>query len=126
MNYNIIIILLVTVLVLDSIYLSLIGGTLFNPMIKKIQSNKMKVNLYGASVVYILMIVVLYYFIIKEKKTPNEAFILGFCIYGIFDFTNYALFNDYELLPSVVDMVWGGILFYLTTYITYKYMSMTK
>ena len=72
------------------------------------------------------MIVVLYYFIIKEKKTPNEAFILGFCIYGIFDFTNYALFNDYELLPSVVDMVWGGILFYLTTYITYKYMSMTK
>jgi uncharacterized membrane protein len=126
MNYNIIIILLVTVLVLDSIYLSLIGGPLFDPMIKKIQSNKMKVNLYGASVVYILMIVVLYYFIIKEKKTPNEAFILGFCIYGIFDFTNYALFNDYELLPSVVDMVWGGILFYLTTYITYKYMSMTK
>lgn len=126
MNYNIIIILLVTVLVLDSIYLSLIGGPLFDPMIKKIQSNKMKVNLYGASVVYILMIVVLYYFIIKEKKTPNEAFILGFCIYGIFDFTNYALFNDYELLPSVVDMIWGGILFYLTTYITYKYMSMTK
>lgn len=126
MNYNIIIILLVTVLVLDSIYLSLIGGPLFDPMIKKIQSNKMKVNLYGASVVYILMIVVLYYFIIKEKKTPNEAFILGFCIYGIFDFTNYALFNDYELLPSVVDMVWGGILFYLTTYITYKYMSMIK
>ena len=126
MNYNIIIILLVTVLVLDSIYLSLIGGPLFDPMIKKIQSNKMKVNLYGASVVYILMIVVLYYFIIKEKKTPNEAFILGFCIYGIFDFTNYALFNDYELLPSVVDMVWGGILFYLTTYITYKYMNMTK
>ena len=126
MNYNIIIILLVTVLVLDSIYLSLIGGPLFDPMIKKIQSNKMKVNLYGASVVYILMIVVFYYFIIKEKKTPNEAFILGFCIYGIFDFTNYALFNDYELLPSVVDMVWGGILFYLTTYITYKYMSMTK
>lgn len=126
MNYNIIIILLVTVLVLDSIYLSLIGGPLFDPMIKKIQSNKMKVNLYGASVVYILMIVVLYYFIIKEKKTPNEAFILGFCIYGIFDFTNYALFNDYELLPSVVDMVWGGILFYLTTYITCKYMSMIK
>lgn len=126
MNYNIIIILLITVLVLDSIYLSLIGGPLFDPMIKNIQSSKMKVNFYGASVVYILMIVVLYYFIINEKKTPNEAFILGFCIYGIFDFTNYALFNDYELIPSIVDMVWGGILFYLTTYITYKYMNMTK
>jgi uncharacterized membrane protein len=126
MNYNIIIILLITVLVLDSIYLSLIGGPLFDPMIKNIQSSKMKVNFYGASVVYVLMIIVLYYFIINEKKTPNEAFILGFCIYGIFDFTNYALFNHYELIPSIVDMVWGGILFYLTTYITYKYMNMTK
>ena len=126
MNYNIIIILLITVLVLDSIYLSLIGGPLFDPMIKNIQSSKMKVNFYGASVVYVLMIIVLYYFIINEKKTPNEAFILGFCIYGIFDFTNYALFNHYELIPSIVDMVWGGILFYLTTCITYKYMNITK
>jgi len=109
-----------TMLTLDSIYLSSIGGPLFRPMIQKIQKEEFKLNIYGAIACYILLILVLYKFIIKERNTPNNAFLLGFCIYGIFDSTNYALFNKYKLIPAIIDSFWGGCLFYIVTIITYK------
>ena len=44
-----------------------------------------------------LLLFVIYKFIILERKSPNDAFLLGFCIYGIFDFTNIAsvIKNEY-------------------------------
>lgn len=60
-----------TMLALDSIYLSKIGGPLFDPMIKKIQGSSIKLNVYGAIVVYVLLLFVIYKFIIKEKKSPK-------------------------------------------------------
>jgi uncharacterized membrane protein len=112
-----------TMLTLDAIYLSNIGGPLFNPMIKDIQGEKMTVNFYGAIIVYILMLFILYKLIIKERKSPNDAFLLGFCIYGVFDFTNIAIFKKYKYFVAILDMIWGGILFYITTWITYKLLK---
>lgn len=109
-----------TMLTLDSLYLSKIGGPLFAPMIQNIQGEKLKLNMYGAIVVYVLLFFVIYKFIIHERKSPNDAFLLGLCIYGVFDFTNMALFKKYNLFPAIIDMIWGGFLFYMTTWITYK------
>ena len=109
-----------SMLALDSIYLSNIGGPLFAKMVKGIQKEDMKLNIFGAIGSYILLILVLYKFIIIERKGPNDAFLLGFCIYGIFDLTNIAIFKNYQLIPSLVDTVWGGVLFYTVTWITYK------
>ena len=114
-----------TMLSLDSIYLSTLGNYFFKDMIKNIQKTDMKVNMYGAIIVYVLLLFVIYKFIIMERKSPNEAFLLGLSIYGIFDFTNMALFKNYKLIPSIVDTIWGGILFYITTRITYKLLNIT-
>ena len=108
---------------LDSIYLWQIGSNLFGPMVKQIQNEKLTLNYYGAAICYVLLLIVLYKFIIKEKKSPEDAFLLGFCIYGVFDSTNIAIFKKYQYFPAIVDMVWGGILFYLTTLITYKILK---
>lgn len=107
-------------LALDGFYLSYIGGPLFNPMIKNIQGENITLNMVGVFIVYLLMLFALYKFIIMEKKAPRDAFLLGFCIYGVFDFTNMAIFKKYKYLPAIIDMVWGGTLFYLTTFLTYK------
>ena len=112
-----------TMLTLDAVYLSNVGGPLFDPMIKNIQGEKMTLNPYGAIVVYVLMLFVLYKFIIMERRAPKDAFFLGFCIYGVFDFTNVAIFKKYKYLPAFVDMFWGGLLFYLTTWVTYKLLK---
>lgn len=107
-------------LTLDGVYLSTIGGPLFNPMIKNIQGEKITLNPVGIIMVYVLMLFVLYRFIIMERKSPRDAFVLGGCIYGVFDFTNIAIFNKYKYFPALVDMFWGGTLFYLTTWATYQ------
>jgi uncharacterized membrane protein len=108
-----------TMLALDSVYLSNIGGPLFAKMVKGIQKDEMKINIFGAIGSYLLLILVLYKFIIVERKSPSDAFLLGFCIYGVFDFTNIAIFKNYSLLPALLDTLWGGVLFYIVTKITY-------
>ena len=108
-----------TMLTLDSLYLSNIGGPLFAKMVKGIQKDEMKINMFGAIGSYLLLILVLYKFIIVERKSPSDAFLLGFCIYGIFDLTNIAIFKNYKLLPALLDTIWGGILFYIVTKFTY-------
>lgn len=110
-------------LTLDSVYLSNIGGPMFDKMVKKIQKDDMKLNVYGAIGAYILMILAIYKFIIKERKPPMDAFILGLCIYGVFDFTNYAIFKNYNMFIGGLDMLWGGILYYVVTWFTYKVLG---
>jgi hypothetical protein len=59
----------------------------------------------------------LHYFIIKENKSIKDAFILGLCTYGIYEFTNMALIKKWRSPIIYVDFIWGGILYALTTHI---------
>ena len=37
--------------------------------------------------------------------------IMVLCVYGIYETTNYALFNEWKPHIVVTDTIWGGILF---------------
>ena len=112
-----------SMLALDGLYLSNIGGPLFAKMVKGIQKEEMTLNMYGVVGSYILLVLVLYKFIILERKSPTDAFILGLCVYGVFDFTNIAIFKNYKWIPAMLDTLWGGVLFYSVTWFTYKVMG---
>lgn len=112
-----------SMLALDGLYLSNIGGPLFVKMVKGIQKEEMILNMYGVVGSYILLVLVLYKFIIMERRSPLDAFILGLCVYGVFDFTNIAIFKNYKWIPAILDTLWGGVLFYLVTQVTYKILS---
>ena len=101
---------------IDSIYLSIITNY-FTDQIQKVQSSQLKINYLGAALCYIFLIVGINYFIIKPNKSVNEAFLLGIVIYGVYETTNYALFKNWSILTVIIDTLWGGILFGLTTYI---------
>ena len=90
-----------SMLALDGLYLSNIGGPLFAKMVKGIQKEEMTLNMYGVVGSYILLVLVLYKFIILERKSPTDAFILGLCVYGVFDFTNIAIFKNYIFIRIV-------------------------
>ena len=105
-------------LLLDFIYLSSLGN-FFNKMIKSIQGTKIKFNIVGAIMCYILLIVGLNYFIIGKKKSIADAFLLGIVIYGVYEFTNYAILDKWNIKAVALDTLWGGILFALTTKATY-------
>jgi hypothetical protein len=112
--------IIIFTLLIDIIYLYFIGGYPFLIMVNNIQNtNKQtEIKYIGAILAYIFIVFIIYYFIIKEDKKPKDAFLLGLCVYGIFDATNYALFEKYSLNIAIQDTLWGGTLFYLVTYLS--------
>ena len=108
--------ILLILLAVDSVYLFL-TKSIFGEVVAKIQRTAIQFRLEGAVVVYLLLALGLYYFIIKPGRSPWEAALLGLVIYGTFDFTNYAMFKNYDLMTAMMDTVWGSLLFFITAFI---------
>jgi uncharacterized membrane protein len=111
--------LLITAIVLfsiDSLYLTLIKDY-FSNQIKIIQKTPFTMNFSATLLSYVFLVFGLNYFIIKPKRSVLDAFLLGLIIYGVFEATNKALFSKWSWLTVILDTLWGGILFALTTYI---------
>jgi uncharacterized membrane protein len=102
--------------VLDSIYLNLIKNY-FSKQIYLIQGSSFKLNFFAILLCYIFLIFGINYFIIQPDRSIQDAFILGFIIYGVYETTNKALLSKWSWLTVIMDTLWGGILFALTTYI---------
>lgn len=102
--------------VLDSIYLNFIKDY-FSNQIKLIQGTPIKMNFLATLLCYIFLIFGINYFIIQPNRSIQDAFILGLVIYGVFETTSKALFAKWSWLTVIIDTLWGGILFALTTYI---------
>ena len=104
---------------LDMFYFTVAGG-IFQRLIFKVQKEPLQFNFVGAFLAYIVLFVTLDYFIIQQQKGPLEAFKLGLAIYAVYELTNYALLKDWSAGVVVMDTVWGGIVFALTTYLVQK------
>lgn len=112
------VIVLVLILIVDYIYLSTFSNS-FVKMVEQIQDSPLSLNFIGAGVSYLLIGYSLYYFILLPKKSVSDAFVLGLLIYGVFDFTNLALFKKYDWKVGLMDTLWGGILFSIITKLYY-------
>ena len=99
----------------DYIYLNLVKSY-FSEQIKLIQGSPIKLNFLAIICCYIFLIFGINYFIIKPNRSVQDAFLLGIIIYGVFETTNMTLFAKWSWLTVVIDTLWGGILFGLTTY----------
>jgi uncharacterized membrane protein len=108
------IILAVTMLLIDYVYLNLIKD-FFNEQLMLVQKEEMIMKPLGILLTYAFLVYALQYFIIKENKSIQDAFILGLCIYGVYEYTNYTLLNKWKFETTLIDTVWGGCLFALTT-----------
>jgi uncharacterized membrane protein len=64
--------------------------------------------------VYILIIIAVYFFAVKEGTSFSNAVLrgaaLGFAMYGLYDLTNYATLTNYTLQMTLTDMTWGTVL----------------
>jgi uncharacterized membrane protein len=105
--------------VLDSIYLNLIKDY-FLKQINLVQKSPIKIDFLAILLCYIFLIFGINYFIIQPNRSIQDAFILGIIIYGVYETTNKALLTKWSWLTVIMDTLWGGILFALTTYIIKK------
>lgn len=106
----------VVMVVVDYIYLQGISSH-FRWQVQSVQGTPMKIRMSGALLCYFLLVVGLYYFIVRPNRDYYSAFLLGLVIYGVFETTNYALFSDWAASTVLIDTLWGGILFVITTYV---------
>jgi len=106
-------------LVLDGLWIYIVAGPAFFSMIPDIQGSAMRIRPGGAVVAYAAMVLLFNQFITADS-TGWDAFVLGLLTYAIFDATNYAVFDNYDLKTAIVDTAWGGVLFWLTYNIIYK------
>lgn len=119
--------ILIIVLILDYIWISKYMGKLFGKLVKKMTKKKMKVNLKAAVLAYICMVLGLRYLglpNIKDNNIANDSLfygtLLGLLSFGVFDFTNKAVFSDYSWDVVYVDIAWGCFLNIATLYLTKK------
>jgi len=105
---------------LDSIYLFFFKDY-FLSQIKSVQNSPVSIRIGSMIACYIVLIIGIYYFIIRQKRTILEAFLLGIVIYGVYETTNYATLRHWKLQTVFIDTAWGGILFASTAFLVYTF-----
>ena len=120
-----ILVILILLLLIDAIWLSYIKDMYMN-QIEIIQKKQVSPNLISAALVYVLLAIGLYYFTKDEvdiKEKVVKGVLLGLVSYGVYDFTNGALFSDWNMKIAVADTLWGGILMGSTAYVSHKLLN---
>lgn len=112
----------ITMLSLDLVYLSTFSG-FFNKLVKSIQGTPIEFNVIGAILCYLLLIGGLSYFILSKKRALKDAFLLGLVIYGVYETTNYTILKNWSFKAVMLDTLWGAILFTLTAAVYYRFIA---
>jgi uncharacterized membrane protein len=112
----------VLMLLLDALYIGSQMNTVQSVYLN-IQKSPLKVRYASAAMCYVFLTALLYFFILKPNRPIRDAFLLGVCVYGVYDATTYALLREYPLPFAVIDTLWGGVLFALTTYLYRLFFS---
>jgi len=108
-----------TMLILDSMFISIIAP-LFASQISTVQGSPLRMNLLAAVSSYVFLIFGWNYFILMGNRSIKDAFLLGLVIYGTYETTSLALLRKWRLQTVIIDTLWGGILFASTTAIVYR------
>lgn len=99
-------------IILDIPYLLTVGGN-WSKMVEKIQQSPMTVNIPAAIVVYGFLSIGLYNLVLSRNLSTRDTVLysglLGLTTYGVFNFTNMALFEEYDTTNALIDTAWGGI-----------------
>ena len=117
-------------LALDLIWLKGYMGNEYSKMIRKIQGSDMQVNTVYAIMSYALMIIGLNVFVIPNINKDNlmmdslkYGFLFGIVLYGVYDFTIGAVLKGWNFKLALIDVLWGGIVYFLASYLTFKILD---
>lgn len=125
MNTKLFILFAIIFLILDIVWIQIFSN-MFGPMIAKIQNAPMIVNKYAALAAYIVMIISYYFILFNDPSNPPSYFkaaILGFAIYGTYEFTNMTTFKNWDLNVLIIDISWGVFVSVFSLYLANKTKS---
>lgn len=124
MNTKFIVLSVVILLVFDFLWIGLFMGNQYKKQTRRIQGSEMEVNYKFALMAYILMVVGLILFVlpnIREGREFKDSLIYGFTfgvvVYGVYDFTAGAVFKNWNTKLAMIDILWGGFVYFMASYI---------
>ena len=109
----------IIIIALDNIYMY-INKSKYERQIIRVQKTSLQIKYLGVILCYILLVLGLYYFIIRTHRPISDAFLLGILIFGIYNTTNYAIIKNWDFQIVIQDSLWGGILLTFTTFLMYN------
>ena len=113
------IVLGIIMFVLDAVFLYATSSFVM-PVYQSIQKSPISLRYGSVALCYLVMVIGLYYFIILEGKSAVDAFFLGGFVYGVYDLTVLSVFKNFTPMIAMMDILWGGTLFGLSTLIFQK------
>ena len=114
-----------TLLILDILWITLFMGPRYKVMIKNIQGSELKTNMLYAFLAYTLMVIGLNHFVLPNINVKNVnikdclsyGFLFGLVVYGVYDFTIGAVLKKWDMMLAVMDILWGGFVYFMSCYI---------
>jgi uncharacterized membrane protein len=122
MHWKLYAVSVVVMCVLDILYLQWNKGS-FQRTLSDIQGQPLQMRIESAVACYVIMTTGLWYFVLRERRSPWTALFLGLFGNGIYTTTMYATLRRYPLPMAVTDTLWGGVRFASTTWITYALVA---
>jgi uncharacterized membrane protein len=113
-NLKHLIILFIVFTIFDVIGISLTTKDLWNQLVFNVSGKPLNVKYFPAFLAYILLGVGLYLIGFIHINPKNKiidslyyGFLFGLIVYGVFDFTNMAIFPNYDWKLGLFDIFWG-------------------
>ena len=114
----------VAMLLMDAVWLTFQYNYNAN-IIKNVQKSVMKMRYVPAALVYLIMPIAVTYLAIVPSKTIQESVqkgaLVGLAMYGVYDLTNLATFDNWTTRMAMQDIAWGTFLCSVTAGIGYKF-----
>ena len=121
-NMNIILSILILIF-LDLIWVKNIMTKRYKILVNNIQKSPLKINYKMAICAYTLMVAGLLIFVLPNIRKNHEfidsikyGFSFGFITYGIYNFTAGSVFNDWDYKILIMDILWGGFVYFITAF----------
>jgi len=115
-------------LILDLIWIKT-NKNMYNTLVKQVTGKPLRLNPIGALIAYPLMIIALVFIVLRNAKLDNgtplylaikHGGLLGLVVYGVFNATNVAMFQGYDIKVAVMDTLWGTFVYTLVTYVALR------
>ena len=117
------------VFTIDFIWIKLVMMNEYTNLISDIQKTSIMVRFIPTILCYITIILSIVLFVIpkisKENRLEDSIIyggLMGFFMYGMFSFTNYALLDRWSIRVLLLDTFWGAFLYSLVSYITTSFL----
>jgi uncharacterized membrane protein len=99
-------------LIIDVVMLNAYMSPFFRQYVGHIMADTPRMG--PAAVFYLAYVGGMLYFVSLPSETLGQVFVsglvLGALAYGTFEFTNYAIFTEWNMRMVITDVIWGAVL----------------